>query len=110
MTLEEFNKLPVNEKWSHIRREMDRIQYMEKYQDLRMRFIMNHLEKHRQEELRSMRLAQYQAFTEVKALYSENRDELANTVDMPIYEECKSVLERVFTNEVDEALREIIER
>jgi hypothetical protein len=89
MTLDEFGKL-------------DKI-------DIRSHFNVMKPEKQRIEARRNMRLDQYQRWMHVKDLYAEHRDELSDTLGEPRFEQAKVIIEGVFTMEVDDALRDVIE-
>ena len=45
---------------------------------------------------------------EVKDLYAEYRDELSNTLDNERFASCRDILEKVFTEELDEALKQVL--
>ena len=127
MTEEEFTLLSIENKWEHLKRTMDYIVKMDSQYtgrntafELRRRYNPHHpaeqvkeetrLFKQEQKELlRNLRMDQYQRWAHVKSLYSTSRDELANTLGNSEYEECKSIMERIFTMEVDDALRDILE-
>ena len=109
MSEDEFAALDTQAKWSHISKTMDYIVSMDRHVSLRDRYQTNKPKDQLKEEKRSMRVDQYQRWSHVKALYACNRDELTNTLDNPAYQECKSILERIFTVELDDALREVIE-
>ena len=65
-------------------------------------------EKDKKREERNLRLDQYQRWSHVKALYCIHRDELADTLGNEDYTECKNIMEKMFTLEVDDALRDIL--
>jgi len=123
MTEEEFSTLPTAAKWEHVRTTMNYITNMDaRYEnikdsyDLRRRLNPHHSdeyvkleEKEIKHKQRNLRIDQYQRWTHVKNLYAAHRDEMVNTFENPLYEECKSVLERIFTMEVDDALRNVLE-
>lgn len=123
MTEEEFAKLPLSGKWSHLSSTMDYIVNMDKSYNssnvafaLRRRYNPHHSEdqvEHEKavlrEQQRNLRIDQYQRWAHVKALYSAHRDELANTLDNDKYAEHKNIMEKIFTLEVDDALRTILE-
>jgi len=122
MSEEEFNKLSLVGKWSHISETMNYIVSMdnaytggERAFDLRRRLNPHHPKedveyetKGFKEQQRNLRLDQVQRWGHIQRLYSSNRDELANTLDNEKFAESKSILEKVFTAEVDDALRSII--
>ncbi len=110
MTEEEFAKKSPMEKWAHISSVMEYIVSMDRFVELRSRYNTNHPEEQRQEERRNMRIDQYQRWAHIKNLYAQHRDELANTFEVARYAECKSILERIFTMEVDDALKDILDR
>jgi hypothetical protein len=122
MTEDEFAALPLEGKWNHLKKTMDYIVNMDKQYDsknntfsLRRRYNPHHPEEQavqetasHKEQQRSLRVDQFQRWAHVKALYSVNRDELANTLDNNDFAGCRNILERIFTLEVDEALRSLI--
>jgi hypothetical protein len=108
VTEEEFATKSTEAKWQHIKTTMDYIVGMDNAYNMRLRLNPHHPEEHKKEEQRRLRVDQYQRWAHIKALYSINRDELSNTLGMPEYEEAKSIMERIFSTEVDDALREIV--
>jgi hypothetical protein len=108
VTETEFAILPLPDKWAHIKKTMDYIVTMDSAYSMRTRLNPHHPEKDKKLEERNLRLDQYQRWSHIKALYSVHRDELSNTLGDTEYEESKSILERIFTAEVDDALRDII--
>jgi hypothetical protein len=108
VTLEEFAKLSVSEKWRHIAGVMDYIQQMDNTYNMRRRYNPHHPPEVVKLEERALRTDQYQRWAHVKDLYASHRDELADTQDNELFRDCKAVLERIFTTEVDDALRGII--
>src|ERR1035437_2275223 len=108
MSEEEFTALSHADKWRHIKETMDYIAKAENAYSLRTRFNPHHPKEQKQQERYSLRIDQYQRWAHVKNLYAEHRDALANTLENPEYEQCKSILERIFSTEVDDALRSII--
>jgi len=108
MSEEEFSTLTPEHKWSHIKETMDYIVKMDSMYSMRKRFNPHHPQEQQREETRVVRADQYQRWSHIKALYSVHRDELSNTMENEDFEKCKSILERIFTTEVDEALRNII--
>jgi hypothetical protein len=123
MTEQEFALAPIGIKWSHLKRTMDYIATMDALcidkqssYDMRRRYNPQHStefvkleEKALKNETRKLRIDQAQRWQHVKALYCAHRDELANTLDTEVYAECRSIMERIFTTEVDDALRNILE-
>lgn len=123
MTEEEFSALPTLGKWVHIQKTMDYIIKMDaQYEgikrgfDLRRRLNPHHPPEDVAKETESirteqcnLRLDQYQRWSHIKNLYAAHRDELVNTFGDSGYEECKSILERIFTMELDDALRNVID-
>ena len=107
MTNEEFALLPLDQKWAHISDTMLHIQHMEVMYGLRRRFNPHHPDKHVEEEKIRMRMIQHEKWSYIKDLYAAHRDELANTLGSKPYEQCKDILEKIFTIEVDDALRNI---
>ena len=123
MTEEEFSALSLPDKWAHIHKTMDYIvQTDSKYSstknmfDMRKRYNPHHPAAQVEEETRlfkeqqrNLRIDQHQRWSHIKALYSINRDELSDTLGIKDYEESKRIMERIFTLEVDDALRDIID-
>lgn len=109
MTLEEFALLDTPRKWEHIATVMDYITDMDRGYSLRVRVNPHHPEEQRKEEAKRVRLDQYQRWTHLKDLYASHRDELANTLETERYQSAKSILERIFTAELDDALRDVID-
>lgn len=107
MTLSEFAILSTLEKWMHIQSVMDYIHNMEKRYELRTRYA-NYPSSDSKHEQRVFRVDQYQRWLHVKDLYASHRDELSNTLDNEKFQECKSILERIFTEELDDALRDMM--
>jgi hypothetical protein len=108
MTEEEFTALTLSEKWRHVSTVMDYITSTDKMYQLRKRLNPHHPKEQAKEEQRNMRLDQYQRWAHVKSLYALHRDEMTNTLDSQEYAKCKLILESVFTLELDDALREVI--
>ena len=109
MTEEAFAELDLTKKWFHIKTTMDYIQKMDTAYSLRSRLNPHHSDKDKKEEQRNLRVDQYQRWAHIKNLYATHRDDLTDTLGVSHYEECKSILERIFTMELDDALREIID-
>lgn len=110
MTEQEFAELTLQEKWSHLKTTMDYIVQMDSIYGLRARLNPHHPKEQQKQEKRNLRLDQYQRWSHVKNLYAAHRDEMVNTLEVPEYEKCKSILERIFTMELDDALRDIIDQ
>jgi hypothetical protein len=108
MTEEDFAKLNTEGKWQHVKATMDYIQSMDTAYGMRERLNPHHPKAQRSQEKRSMRLDQYQRWMHIKSLYAIHRDEMNNTLDNDKYSEAKGILESIFTNELDDALREVI--
>ena len=108
MTEEEFSKLSLNEKWAHLNRTMAYIVQMDSAYSMRVRLNPHHPKEQQKQEQRNLRVDQYQRWSHVKNLYASHRDEMVNTLDNEEYEKCKSILERIFTMELDDALRDVI--
>lgn len=122
MTEAEFALIPLVGKWAYIKRTMDEIHQLDvshEHKDnsykLRRRYNPNHSEamvkleeKQLKHEQRAIRIEQNAKWQWVKTLYAVNRDELADTLGDDGYAECHSIMERIFTNEVDDALRKIL--
>lgn len=123
MSEEEFAKLDLQQKWIHVAATMDYIIGIEKSYngltqgyDIRRRLNPHHPKKDiRQEDKavkeqqRNLRIDQYQRWSHVKTLYASHRDEMVNTLESEKYAECKNILESVFTMELDDALRDVID-
>jgi len=109
MTAEEFAALPTENKWSHIKQVMDYITKMDRTYEIRRRMNPHHLEADKKKEERNLRTDQLQRWSHIKDLYATHRDELENTFEIPAWQECKSIIERVFTMELDDALRDVID-
>jgi exonuclease VII large subunit len=110
MTLEEFSNLNTIQKWHHIKAVMDYIEQTELHYSLRRRLNPHHPKAHVDEERIALRKDQYERWAHLKDLYASCRDELSNTQGYADFENCKNILERIFTNELDEALRDVIEQ
>ncbi len=104
---EVFTTLHVHAKWKIICAEMDYIAKAEEMFQLRRRLNPHHPIDDVRRETASFRVMQYDRWCKVKDLYAQCRDELADTCGDPKFEECKSLLERIFTDELDVALREV---
>lgn len=109
MDYDEFAALSLEQKWTHLKEIMDYISNIESKYSMRQRFNPHHPKKQQKEEERRVRLDQWQRWQQCKDMYAGHRDELANTLDNPSYEECKRVIEKIFTDELDDALRNVIE-
>ena len=109
MTCEQFAALSLLDKWYHLKTTMDYIVKMDSAYGMRARLNPHHNIKGKKLEERNLRLDQYQRWSHVKNLYAEHRDEMVNTLETPEFEKCKSILERVFTMELDDALRDVID-
>jgi exonuclease VII large subunit len=109
MTEDEFTALSTFDKWSHIKKTMDYIVQMDHHYGLRTRLNPHHAKEQQKQEQRNLRTDQYQRWGHIKNLYGANRDELVNTLELPDFENCKNILERIFTMEVDDALRDIMD-
>ena len=105
MTEEEFAQLTTSHKWSHIKETMDYISVMDNAYSMRRRLNPHHPPKQSSQETRNLRTEQYQRWLHIKNLYAGHRDELANTLENTDFEKCKSILERIFTEELDDVLR-----
>ena len=109
MSEEEFATLDTQSKWYHIEQTMLYIMSMDKAVEHKMGTNAYGMDQKKRDQIRSMRLDQYQRWSHVKNLYAVHRDELVNTLENTRFEECKSILERIFTNELDDALRDVID-
>lgn len=105
MTEEQFALFSTAEKWEHLKQTMNYITSVDNIYSIRRRLNPHHLKEDQKKEQRNLRSEQYQRWSHVKNLYAEHRDELANTLENPDYEKCKSIFERIFTTELDDALR-----
>ncbi len=108
MTEEEFTALSIDKKWLHLKVTMDYITRMDSNYSLRRRMNPHHPKEQQIQEQRSLRVDQYQRWAHLKNLYGAHRNELSDTLGSSEFEECKSIIERIFTVEVDDALRDII--
>lgn len=106
---EDFAKLSTEDKWRHIAIGMKSIQSDDTTFSLRRRMNPHHTPQQKREESRAFRISQYSRWSELKDLYAEFRDELSNTQGREQFEECKSILERIFTVELDDALKSTLE-
>lgn len=109
MTLEEFSILSTELKWIHISQVMAYIAQMDSAYSLRRRYNHHHSEKDKKQEERNLRIDQVQRWGHIKDLYAVHRDELNDTLGNEDFQKCKSIIERVFTLELDDALRDVIE-
>lgn len=105
----DFASYKTEEKWDSLATRMRNIQQAETAYSLRRRLNPHHPPADARKEAHAFRTEQYKLWCEVKDLYAEHRDELANTCDRSQYKECRDILERIFTNELDEALRQTLE-
>ena len=108
MSEDEFARLDSMNKWRHIEVTMDYIQSMDNAYGMRERLNPHHPKEQRQQEKRSMRLDQYQRWMHIKSLYAIHRDELNNTLGNDSFVQCKTILENIFTTELDDVLREVV--
>lgn len=104
-----FAKKTLEDKWSYISRGMSHIQSYDKDYHLRRRFNPHHPPEQVADERRTMQISQYTKLCCIKDLYAEFRDELSDTCGNERYSEARSILERLFTQDVDIALRNVIE-
>jgi hypothetical protein len=123
MTEEEFGLLTLAEKWEHVTSVMDYIiktdqSYVtaQKGFDMRRRLNPHHPKSQVKQETklfdqeqRNLRIDQYQRWAHIKNLYAAHRDEMANTLEVEKYAEYKTILEKIFTMELDDALRATLE-
>ena len=105
----EFAALTLSDKWFHLKTIMDYVVKMDSAYSLRVRLNHHHPSNHQKQEERNLRLDQYQRWSHVKNLYAAHRDEMVNTLDSTDFEKCKSILERIFTMELDDVLRDVID-
>jgi len=82
---------------------------MDNHYSLRKRLNPHHSAEQVAQEQRNFRAHQYQRWSHVKSLYAAHRDEMVNTLDNDTYAEYKNILEKVFTMELDDALRDAID-
>lgn len=108
MSEDDFSKLTIEHKWSHIKETMDYIVSMDTAYSMRRRVNPHHPKKQQIEETRTVRQDQYDRWAHVKNLYAAHRDQLANTCENSEFEKCKNILERIFTAELDDALRKTL--
>jgi hypothetical protein len=104
----EFADYSTEEKWDSINTRMRNIEQAETAYSLRRRVNPHHSIEHVRAEAKAFRADQYAKWCEIKDLYAEFRDELANTCSRPAYITCRDILERIFTVELDDALRETL--
>lgn len=97
------------QKWEIIHQTMREISASESAFSMRRRLNPHHSSQDVKDETRAFRIEQYQKWCEIKDLYAEFRDEMANTAENSHYEQCKNILERIFTEELDEALRQTLD-
>jgi hypothetical protein len=109
MTSEQFAALKTSSKWKYITSEMDDIQSAETAFSLRRRFNPHHPADVVRKETTEFRLAQWARWCAVKDLYAEHRDEMSKTDEISRFINAKELLERIFTQELDEALRSTLE-
>jgi len=105
----EFASYSTEEKWDSIHTRMRVIAQEETAYSLRRRLNPHHPLVQQRAEAKAFRHQQWEKWCEIKDLYAEHRDELANTQGRSQYTECRDILERIFTNELDEALRQTLE-
>jgi len=105
----DFAKKPVTEKWEYVHRAMNAISRRETAFSLRRRVNPHHTEEQVEYEKKALLMQQYGELCEIKALYSEFRDDMANTCENEGYTQDKNILERLFTQDVDKALHDIID-
>jgi hypothetical protein len=124
MDEEQFAKLSLAEKWAHLTQVMGYIIAMDHTYNgasttfsMRRRLNPHHPkedvtkeEKAFKEQQRNLRIDQYQRWAHVQSLYAAHRDEMVNTLENDKYAEYKNILENVFTMELDDALREVIDK
>jgi hypothetical protein len=70
--------------------------------------LISATDKERSAETRKIRVEQLTRWEHIRSLYATHRDELNDTFNNPAFNDCKAILERVFTNELDDALREVV--
>jgi len=123
MSEEEFTQLTLLDKWTHVAAVMKYIMDMDRNYttsavgfDMRRRLNPHHSKedvaketKGFKEQQRNLRIDQYQRWAHIKQLYASHRDEMVNTLDNSTFAEYKTILESVFTAELDDALRNVIE-
>lgn len=106
----EFKDYTTLEKWDSIHTCINNLLRAEDAFSLRRRVNPHHKKEQVREETRLFRTEQYAKWSEVKELYVEFRDELSNTFGDKRFVECRNILERIFTVELDEALRQTLEK
>lgn len=104
-----FGDLSLQDKWVWIKQQMDFISKQEIAFNMRRRFNPHHSPEQAKGETITYRMTQYEKWCEIKDLYAFHRDELANTLENESFEEYKHILERIFTQDLDNALRQTLE-
>lgn len=104
-----FAKYKTEEKWDSIATGMRNLQQSETAFSMRRRLNPHHSDKDVKDETSRFRASQYVEWCKIKDLYAEHRDELACTFENNSYISCRNVLELIFTNELDDALRQTLE-
>lgn len=119
-----FSTLSTEGKWQHIADVMDyiirgenQLKGAEKAFLMRRRLNPHHPADQVEQETNAFkeswdqqRNKQYVEWLNVKDLYATHRDELANTLDTEKYVEYKNILEKIFTDELDNALRNTLDK
>ena len=108
MNREAFLLASTQGKWQIISFAMKEIASAETAFSMRRRLNPHHSKKDVQDETRAFRIQQYQKWCNIKDLYAEARDEMANVFENKDYENCRNILERIFTQELDDELRKTL--
>ena len=103
-----FAILSTWDKWDHVAKEMNKISNEDAAFSMRRRLGPHHTTEQTRQETKLFRIGQYARWCIVKDLYAEYRDEMANTNGVPAHETCKNILEKIFTADLDQALRETL--
>lgn len=106
----EFKQLPLEAKWIVINKIMSDIASNDAMFSMRRRLNPHHSKKQSELETKTFRISQLAAWNNVKELYAEFRDELVDTRNNDEYIKCKEILERIFTQDLDDALRKTISK
>jgi hypothetical protein len=89
---------------------MKAIQQADTAYSMRRRLNPHHPPEQMRDEAIAFRTSQWAKWSDLKDLYAENRDEMSNTLENKSFIECKSIFEKIFTVELDDALRSTLEK
>lgn len=103
------NKDKQHALWAKISNLMSDIQSMDNSHAMRRRFNPHHPIEQRRAEVKAVRMKQYELWQQAKDLYGEHRDELVDTLESDRYKSCQEILERIFTQDLDDALKEVLD-